>query len=560
MFRRRCSPHGAAQHQRPLAPSGCKLCMPSRAQRSWGSSISRTLIPRWPPWCRHRQYQHCPVTSPQINSAGSRRHNVPISPGYTFGPVVEEMLQQSPQVRELLKQLTELLPRPAYAQRQGQHQWKPRAAALQTIVCIVPVAAPPAPGRQYPNNRLSAATGSAKQRFIARPCALGLKIQANGPQKAQPNAILEKVFTAITKASDLAGHTPCAVTIFVNHPDEKRLEGLSKQLDWDVRTIQRWFRQRRNQEKPSTLSKFCESMFIARPCALGLKIQANGPQKAQPNAILEKHPDEKRLEGLSKQLDWDVRTIQRWFRQRRNQEKPSTLSKFCESMFIARPCALGLKIQANGPQKAQPNAILEKVFTAITKASDLAGHTPCAVTIFVNHPDEKRLEGLSKQLDWDVRTIQRWFRQRRNQEKPSTLSKFCESMADLEISYAKGLQKLASKLNKASSSMAKKNLGSAFQQEAIQPIRQVLEEHTKKKKPAKKKLFGTTKEHEALFNFVENNKNISTEKEKQKCHRQMDQAVREVDVEKDIQMLVEETSVPSQESKAEFLLADYFEL
>ncbi|XP_067890628.1 ceramide synthase 6 isoform X2 [Heterodontus francisci] len=82
------------------------------------------------------------------------------------------------------------------------------------------------------------------ERFIAKPCALGLKIQANGPQKAQPNAILEKVFSAITK-----------------HPDEKRLEGLSKQLDWDVRTIQRWFRQRRNQEKPSTLTKFCESMW-----------------------------------------------------------------------------------------------------------------------------------------------------------------------------------------------------------------------------------------------------------------------------------------------------------
>ncbi|XP_016104633.1 ceramide synthase 6-like isoform X2 [Sinocyclocheilus grahami] len=82
------------------------------------------------------------------------------------------------------------------------------------------------------------------ERFIARPCALGLKIQASGPQKAQPNAILEKVFTAITK-----------------HPDEKRLEGLSKQLDWDVRTIQRWFRQRRNQEKPSTLARFCESMW-----------------------------------------------------------------------------------------------------------------------------------------------------------------------------------------------------------------------------------------------------------------------------------------------------------
>lgn len=38
-------------------------------------------------------------------------------------------------------------------------------------------------------------------RFIARPCAMGLKIQANGPQKAQSNAILEKVFTAITKVA-----------------------------------------------------------------------------------------------------------------------------------------------------------------------------------------------------------------------------------------------------------------------------------------------------------------------------------------------------------------------
>uniref|UniRef100_A0A8D0YSX1 sphingosine N-acyltransferase n=1 Tax=Sus scrofa TaxID=9823 RepID=A0A8D0YSX1_PIG len=82
------------------------------------------------------------------------------------------------------------------------------------------------------------------ERFVAKPCAIALNIQANGPQIAQPNAILEKVFTAITK-----------------HPDEKRLEGLSKQLDWDVRSIQHWFRQRRNQEKPSTLKRFCESMW-----------------------------------------------------------------------------------------------------------------------------------------------------------------------------------------------------------------------------------------------------------------------------------------------------------
>ncbi|XP_043939422.1 ceramide synthase 5 [Protopterus annectens] len=82
------------------------------------------------------------------------------------------------------------------------------------------------------------------ERYIAKPCALRLKIHDDGFRKAQPNAILEKVFTSITK-----------------YPDDKRLNGLAKQLDWDVRKIQRWFRQRRNQDKPSTLTKFCESMW-----------------------------------------------------------------------------------------------------------------------------------------------------------------------------------------------------------------------------------------------------------------------------------------------------------
>lgn len=36
-------------------------------------------------------------------------------------------------------------------------------------------------------------------RFVAKPCAIALNIQTSGPQVAQPNAILEKVFTAITK-------------------------------------------------------------------------------------------------------------------------------------------------------------------------------------------------------------------------------------------------------------------------------------------------------------------------------------------------------------------------
>ncbi|XP_036965465.1 nostrin isoform X2 [Acanthopagrus latus] len=133
-----------------------------------------------------------------------------------------------------------------------------------------------------------------------------------------------------------------------------------------------------------------------------------------------------------------------------------------------------------------------------------------------------------------------------------------QQRAELELNYAKGLQKLAGKLIRASKGMssnstysawchvsdemysradAHRSLGNAFQQEAILEIRQVFDEHTKRKRPldsaiertgklvtvnwseqlkTKKKLGGLTREHEALFNFVENNKQICTEKEKQK--------------------------------------------
>lgn len=53
--------------------------------------------------------------------------------------------------------------------------------------------------------------------------------------------------------------------------------------------------------------------------------------------------------------------------------------------FIAKPSALHVGIQDSGPYQVQPNAILEKVFISITKYSN-----------------EKSLEGLSKQLYWDV--------------------------------------------------------------------------------------------------------------------------------------------------------------
>lgn len=82
------------------------------------------------------------------------------------------------------------------------------------------------------------------ERFIASPCAQRLHIQPGVGRRAQPNAVLEKVFTSIAK-----------------NPDTRHLDGLSKQLDWDVRKVQRWFRQRRNQDKPSIHTKFCESMW-----------------------------------------------------------------------------------------------------------------------------------------------------------------------------------------------------------------------------------------------------------------------------------------------------------
>uniref|UniRef100_A0A3Q1EXH6 Ceramide synthase 5 n=1 Tax=Acanthochromis polyacanthus TaxID=80966 RepID=A0A3Q1EXH6_9TELE len=103
-------------------------------------------------------------------------------------------------------------------------------------------------------------------RFIASACARSLHIQQGFGRRAQPNAVLEKVFTSITK-----------------NPDSRHLDGLSKQLDWEVRKVQRWFRHRRNQDKPSTHTKFCESIESSRwngltlPCLCSVSPQVMTP-------------------------------------------------------------------------------------------------------------------------------------------------------------------------------------------------------------------------------------------------------------------------------------------
>ncbi|XP_041801511.1 ceramide synthase 5-like [Chelmon rostratus] len=111
----------------------------------------------------------------------------------------------------------------------------------------------PPPGVEYPRLRhvlyaLPLAVGVFLlrllfERLVAKPCAHILQIQAGVPRQAQPNDVLERVYQS----------KMC--------PDTRRLEGLSKQLDWDVRKIQRWFRVRRNQDRPSMQKKFCESMW-----------------------------------------------------------------------------------------------------------------------------------------------------------------------------------------------------------------------------------------------------------------------------------------------------------
>ncbi|MEE6489511.1 hypothetical protein FKM82_015599 [Ascaphus truei] len=160
-------------------------------------------------------------------------------------------------------------------------------------------------------------------------------------------------------------------------------------------------------------------------------------------------------------------------------------------------------------------------------------------------------------------TYQRVYQDLKNISKNGEI--FCKSLmsvlqqrSNLEMNYAKGLEKVANKLTKALDNMKKncinnawtcasqemrttaevhKNLGMAIQLEAIKPTNQVLEEQEKRKKKldndvekmtnsvlsnwrqqikVKKKLMDHTKKHEATFHLAENTKQSVTEKEKQK--------------------------------------------
>ncbi|XP_062908434.1 nostrin isoform X2 [Mobula hypostoma] len=205
---------------------------------------------------------------------------------------------------------------------------------------------------------------------------------------------------------------------------------------------------------------------------------------------------------------------------------------------------------------------------------------------------------------------------------------------ELEKVYAKGLNRLANKVTKASKDIIKNSifegwncisqemaytadlhttLASAIQEEAVRPITKMLDEHSKRRKSmdnavekssklvtgnwnqqiqCKKKVMGLTKDREAVFRAVESNKQVVSEKEKNKVihdlekekikllsnilnkysqhincfgrtliERQMQihQVAQNVSVDQDIRSLLDNASVLSDENKIGFLLTDYYE-
>ncbi|KAF3694888.1 Nostrin BM247 -like protein [Channa argus] len=196
-----------------------------------------------------------------------------------------------------------------------------------------------------------------------------------------------------------------------------------------------------------------------------------------------------------------------------------------------------------------------------------------------------------------------------------------QQRAELELTYSKGLQKLAGKLIRVSKVMPNKSLGTAFLQEATVEIRQVLDEHNKRKRPLDSVIERTGKlvtanwseqlkmvnrltksaemqvrVDEDYFNInmeghqmrlkwentLKNCYQIIQELEKQRievlCNilkryslhmascghtlkhgqRQIDQLVQRVDMDKDIQTMEEENRIPADDNKVEFLMTDYF--
>lgn len=83
------------------------------------------------------------------------------------------------------------------------------------------------------------------ERFVALPIGRRHKLREHPPQPAQPNEELEKTFRKYRKVL----------------PSPDALLELTKRLDWTPRQIERWWRRRRAQSKPSEIQRFKETSW-----------------------------------------------------------------------------------------------------------------------------------------------------------------------------------------------------------------------------------------------------------------------------------------------------------
>uniref|UniRef100_A0A8C2ZZC0 Ceramide synthase 2a n=1 Tax=Cyclopterus lumpus TaxID=8103 RepID=A0A8C2ZZC0_CYCLU len=82
------------------------------------------------------------------------------------------------------------------------------------------------------------------ERTVATPLASLLGVSDKQRVRAPPNPVLESFFCSTSK-----------------NPTQSSIESLSKQAGCSVRQVQRWFRRRRNQDRPSKLKKFREACW-----------------------------------------------------------------------------------------------------------------------------------------------------------------------------------------------------------------------------------------------------------------------------------------------------------
>ncbi|XP_006277638.1 ceramide synthase 4 [Alligator mississippiensis] len=82
------------------------------------------------------------------------------------------------------------------------------------------------------------------ERFIALPLSKKLGLRDKMRVKALPSPVLDTFYTTHSK-----------------NPKEQELISLAKQCDLPTKKVERWFRYRRNQDRPSLSKKFCEASW-----------------------------------------------------------------------------------------------------------------------------------------------------------------------------------------------------------------------------------------------------------------------------------------------------------